>query len=103
MGVFAQFGKLVRIRNTNMETTEMMDPAVLFTNDPTALSSGAERMRRHRQRRHDGLRCLQIQLRETEIDELIRKGMLKSETRNDRNAIIRALYAFFDASLNGTR
>jgi hypothetical protein len=67
------------------------------------ISAAAQRMRRHRQRRHDGLRCLKIELRETEIDELIRKGVLKSETRNDRNAIIQALYAFLDDSLNGSR
>ena len=34
----------------------------------------AERMRRHRQRRRDGLRCLMIELRETEIDVLVAKG-----------------------------
>jgi len=45
------------------------------------------------------LRCLTVQLRETEIDELIRKGLLKSETRNDRNAIIKALYDHFDRTL----
>lgn len=67
-----------------------------------SLSPPAIRMRRHRQRRRDGLRCLNIQLRETEIDVLIRKGLLKSETRNDANAIIEALYAFFDRYLDGT-
>jgi hypothetical protein len=30
-------------------------------------------MRRHRERRRDGMRCLTIELRETEIDALIRK------------------------------
>ena len=45
----------------------------------------AERMRLHRERRGLGLRCLMIELHETEIDELIRKGLLKWETRNDRN------------------
>ena len=35
-----------------------------------------ERMRRHRQRQRNGLRCLVIELRETEIDTLIRKGLL---------------------------
>jgi hypothetical protein len=34
----------------------------------------AERMRRHRQRRRDGLRCLVVELRETEIDVLVQKG-----------------------------
>ena len=44
---------------------------------------GAERMRRHRQRRRDRLRCLTIELYETEVDALIQQGLLKAETRND--------------------
>jgi hypothetical protein len=62
----------------------------------------AERMRRHRQRQRNGLRCLVIELRATEIETLIRKGLLKWETRNDRTEIIKALYAFFDRTLNPT-
>jgi hypothetical protein len=61
-----------------------------------AISGAAERMRRHRRRRHDGLRCLTIELRETEIDALIRKGYLKAETRNDPRTVRGALYEFFD-------
>jgi hypothetical protein len=60
----------------------------------------AERMRRHRQRRHDGLRCLIIELRETEIDALIRKGLLKPEMHNDTIAIIDALYAHLESTLD---
>lgn len=60
----------------------------------------AERMRRHRQRRRNGLRCFTVELRETEIETLIRKGLLRSEMRNDRSAIIEALYEFFDDTLN---
>jgi len=37
--------------------------------------STAERMRRHRERRRKGLRCLLIQLRETEINALICQGL----------------------------
>lgn len=66
----------------------------------TAISLPAERMRRHRQRRRDGLRCLTIQLRETEIDVLIYKGLLKPETRHSKNAIINALHAHFDQTLS---
>ena len=62
-------------------------------------SPAAERMRRHRQRRRDGLRCLVIELRETEIEALIRRGLLKQETRHDANAILAAIYAFFDSAL----
>jgi hypothetical protein len=45
------------------------------------------------------MRCLMIELRETEIDALIRRGLLKNETRNDPSAIINALYAFLDSTL----
>jgi hypothetical protein len=62
-------------------------------------SLAAERMRRHRQRRRDGLRCLVIELRETEIDALISKGLLKPEMRNDTVAISDALYAHLDRTI----
>ena len=52
----------------------------------------AERMRRHRQRQRNGLRCLTIELYETEVDALVQKGLLKPETRNDSFAVIEALY-----------
>ena len=63
-------------------------------------SPAAGRMRRHRERRRDGLRCLSIELRATEIDGLIDKGLLKPETRNDAKSIIEALYAFLEKFLN---
>ena len=40
-----------------------------------------------------------IELRETEIDALIRKGLLKGDMRNDASAIIDALYAHLDQSI----
>jgi hypothetical protein len=64
-----------------LHCTEMM------TNPPTAApathSPAAERMRLHRERRRKGLRCLTIELRETEIDALVRNGFLKADARND--------------------
>ncbi len=73
----------------------------MTTKPPTAVprSAAAERMRRHRERRQQGLRCLTVQLFETEIDELIRKGLLKDVARNDRQAICEALYAHLDRTL----
>jgi hypothetical protein len=59
-------------------------------------------MRRHRERRRDGLRCLSIELRETEIDALISKGLLPAETRNSPKAIREALYAHLDSTLSET-
>jgi hypothetical protein len=67
-----------------------------------ALSLAAERMRRHRQRRRDGMRCLTIELRETEIDGLVLRGMLPPVMRHDKNAVVEALYAFFDQTLGAT-
>ena len=40
-----------------------------------------------------------LELREAEIDELIRKGFLKEDARNDKSKITDALYAFFDHEL----
>ncbi len=68
--------------------------------DQVGSSLSAARMRRHRERRRDGLRCLVIELRATEIDALIDKGFLKPETRNEGKSITEALYAFFDKTLN---
>ena len=65
-------------------------------------SPAAERMRRHRERRRDGLRCLMIELRETEIDALVHRGLLKPVTRNDPSAVSEALYAFLDRTLGTT-
>ena len=75
----------------------------MTTNPPTAApatrSAAAERMRRHRERRRDGLRCLTIELRETEIDALARNGFLKADARNDPYAIEMALYEFLECTL----
>jgi hypothetical protein len=66
---------------------------------PATRSATAERMRRHRERRRDGLRCLMIELRETEIDALARNGFLKADTRNDPYSIEMALYEFLERTL----
>jgi Na+-translocating ferredoxin:NAD+ oxidoreductase RnfC subunit len=60
------------------------------------VSGAAERMRRHRQRRREGLRWLRIELRSTEIDMLIAWGHLNEWQRDDPNAITAALYKVFD-------
>jgi hypothetical protein len=67
-----------------------------------ACSPAAERMRLHRERRRQGLSCVTIELRETEIDSLIRRGLLKAETRNDRHAVRKALYEHLDHTLGAT-
>ena len=75
----------------------------MTANPPTAApatrSAAAERMRRHRERRRDGLRCVTIELRETEIDALTRRGFLNADARNDPYWIQTALYEFLERTL----
>jgi hypothetical protein len=54
----------------------------------------AERMRRHRRRRRDGLRCLMMSYAK-------RKSMslLRPERRDDYDSVQSALYAFLDRAL----
>ena len=63
-------------------------------------NAAAARMRRHRKRRRDGLHCLTVELRETEIDMLICRALLKPEMRHNKNAIINALHDHFDLTLS---
>jgi hypothetical protein len=62
-------------------------------------SAGALRMARHRRRQQKGLRCVMIELRETEIAALIRQGRLAPESRDDLAAIKRAVHEFLDGTL----
>jgi hypothetical protein len=68
--------------------------------EAAAISRAALRMRRHRERRRDGLRCVTIELRETEITALIRKSFLSENARNDLRAVKSAFYGFLDGALD---
>ena len=50
-------------------------------------SSGAERMRLHRKRRREGMQYVRIPLHISEIDVLIRLGLLQGEQREDAQAL----------------
>ena len=65
----------------------------------SAHSASTRRMRLHRARRRQGLRCLTIPLSEAQIETLIHKGLLPRGERADRKAILRALYSYLDDSL----
>jgi hypothetical protein len=75
----------------------------MTANPPTAApatrSAAAERMRRHRERRRDGLRCVTVEILESEIDALARRGFLKADARNDLRSIEMALYKFLECTL----
>jgi hypothetical protein len=73
-----------------------------LTSPPSAAPAtrpAAERMRRHRERRQFGLRCVTIQVRDGEIKELIRRGLLRVDMRNDVHEIREALYVHLDRTL----
>jgi len=59
-------------------------------------SPSAERMRISRQRRRNGLRCVPLEVRDTEIDGLVAHGLLDPEVRNNRRAIAGALGKLLD-------
>ena len=69
------------------------------TAETATRSAAANRMRRHRQRQRNGLRCFTVELRQTEIEVLVHRGYLKNETRNDERSIIDALYAHLEDTL----
>ena len=60
------------------------------------VSAAAERMRRARARRRQGLRLVQVLLRETEVVALIESGWLEERSRNNPNAVVDALHRLFD-------
>ena len=62
-------------------------------------SSSAVRMLRHRERRRRGMRFLGIELREREIEALIRRGRLHPDHRANPAALRQALYGFLDQYL----
>ena len=60
----------------------------MSTIPPTRSSSpGAQRMRRYRKRRRQGLRSVRILLDQPDIDALIRMRLLKKDQREDVEAL----------------
>jgi putative DNA primase/helicase len=64
--------------------------------------TAAERMRLHRKRRRRGMHSLRTSLHVTQIDGLIRKGLLKQEERSHQNALQRAIDALIGTVLDDT-
>ena len=59
----------------------------------------APRMRLQRARKQAGLRCLTLEVRETEISALVRKGLLHPDNQRDDKALRSAFYSLLDRSL----
>ena len=81
---------------------EIYDAASTASVEGATPSAPALRMRRHRERRRKGLRCLTLQVRDREIDALVRRGLLTAETRNVVREITMAFYKFLDLTLGST-
>jgi hypothetical protein len=71
----------------------------IVANTKTARGGAAERMRRSRQRRRNGFRCYRLELHDREIEGIVRRGLLLASEQTNRNAIMKAMYAFFDRTL----
>ena len=70
-----------------------------MTEITTIREATAERVRLHRERRRRGLRCLTIEIRDREIDALVRHGLLDGERRDDTAAIRTAFHRYLDRTL----
>jgi hypothetical protein len=61
-----------------------------------ARAQATERMRRSRDRRRKGLRCYTLQIRDSEIEALIGRGLLSPGYQTDRGAVVNAMHKFLD-------
>jgi hypothetical protein len=72
-----------------------------------ALSPGAARARRYRQRKRAGERCFQMQLTKAAVDALVRFDLLKTDQRGDaeviRNAILALCHVGYQTLTEGRR
>jgi hypothetical protein len=66
---------------------------------PGRRQSSASRMRRCRDRRRAGLRSILFDIRQTEVEKLILRGLLAPDARSDPNAIAVALGRLLDKAL----
>lgn len=76
---------------------EVLVPDPAHSNSPSA-----PRVRRHRQRRQRGLQCVTLELHDSEIVALVRRGRLVApDSPNDLAAVKKALYAIIEYTLGG--
>jgi len=60
---------------------------------PRYASASTLRVRRHRERRREGLRLFSVEVPEPRIDEAIARRLLSPQDRNDAWAVLQAGYA----------
>jgi hypothetical protein len=74
------------------DTSHTSEEATPLSPPRAERSKAAVRMRAYRQRRRDGMRCVTLDLRDSEIDRLIELGHLRRDDRADQNRLLLALY-----------
>jgi hypothetical protein len=62
-------------------------------------AGSAERMRRCRARRRAGFHCFTVELHRSEIDALVRRGLLSADEREDEGAVVDALGQHIEETL----
>jgi hypothetical protein len=63
-------------------------------------SPAAERMRLHRNRRRQGMRCVQVSLHVTKIEAIIRMGYLEDRDCEDPAALETAINTFISDAVS---
>jgi hypothetical protein len=66
---------------------------------PAAISATAQRMRRYRKRKKQGVRCFRMRVSNETLDVFVRRGVLSAASRNDPAAIEAAFYALCNLGL----
>jgi len=85
------------IGHTSIAVT--ITPGAPMTEIDAIREATAIRVRLHRERRRRGLRCLMIEIRDREIDALVRHGLLDGAQRDDTTAIRAAFHRYLDHTL----
>ena len=72
---------------------------IVAVNAEGARVGSAGRMRRCRARRRAGFRCFMVELHRTEIDMLVRRGLLRADERDDEGAVVDAISHYIEQTL----
>jgi hypothetical protein len=69
------------------------------TKTEASRAGSAQRMRRCRARRRAGFHCFTVELHRSEIDALVRRGLLSADEREDEGAVVDALGQHIEETL----
>ena len=73
---------------------------ILLMGDPSLPTPAAARQMLYRERRRHGLRCTQIEVRQSEIQALIQRGLLRQGAASDPLAVRDAIHRHLDQTLS---